>query len=145
MEMRSRGKIVASEARFQSRAIAETIQQECLDKFIAFSQEHLDLLTGEFMEHYHHERPHQGQRSVPLKRVTSSAFARVASGVCGWGREGGNRRWRRRRPLILPRDLFDAVCRPVRRAMVLGLVRGLAVRSQCAGAISRDVQLFTDV
>jgi len=46
----------------------QTIQQECLDKFIAFSQEHLDLLTGEFMEHYHHERPHQGKGNVPLTR-----------------------------------------------------------------------------
>jgi len=46
----------------------QTIQQECLDKFIAFSQEHLDLLTGEFIEHYHHERPHQGKGNVPLTR-----------------------------------------------------------------------------
>jgi transposase InsO family protein len=44
----------------------QTIQQECLDKFIAFSQEHLDLLTGEFLEHYHHERPHQGKGNAPL-------------------------------------------------------------------------------
>jgi putative transposase len=44
----------------------QTIQQECLDKFIAFSQEHLDLLTAEFMEHYHKERPHQGKGNVPL-------------------------------------------------------------------------------
>jgi len=44
----------------------QTIQQECLDKFIAFSQEHLDLLTNEFMEHYHKERPHQGKGNVPL-------------------------------------------------------------------------------
>jgi len=46
----------------------QTIQQECLDKFIAFSQEHLDLLTGEFMEHYHKERPHQGKGNVLLTR-----------------------------------------------------------------------------
>jgi len=44
----------------------QTIQQECLDKFIVFSQKHLDLLTGEFMEHYHEERPHQGKGNVPL-------------------------------------------------------------------------------
>jgi hypothetical protein len=34
----------------------QTIQHECLDKFIVFSQEHLDLLTNESMTHYHEER-----------------------------------------------------------------------------------------
>jgi transposase InsO family protein len=53
----------------------QTIQQECLDKFIAFSQEHLDLLTSEFIEHYHKERPHQGRGNVPL-----TGLPRLASG-----------------------------------------------------------------
>jgi putative transposase len=44
----------------------QTIQQECLDKFIMFSQEHLDLLTEEFLDYYHYERPHQGKGNVPL-------------------------------------------------------------------------------
>jgi putative transposase len=51
----------------------QTIQQECLDKFIAFSQEHLDLLTGDFMEHYHEERPHQGRGNVPLNGLPKLA------------------------------------------------------------------------
>jgi hypothetical protein len=50
-----------------------------LDKFIAFSQEHLDLLTGEFMEHYHHERPHQGKGNVPLTRSLQAEAKGVLS------------------------------------------------------------------
>jgi putative transposase len=38
----------------------QTIQQECLDHFVVFGHKHMDLLCREFMEHYHHERPHQG-------------------------------------------------------------------------------------
>jgi putative transposase len=44
----------------------QSIQQECLDKFIAFSQEHIDLLAAEFLEHYHHERLQKGKANVPL-------------------------------------------------------------------------------
>jgi putative transposase len=36
----------------------QAIQQECLDKFIAFAEGHPDLLTREYVEHYHIERPH---------------------------------------------------------------------------------------
>ncbi|MEQ8789446.1 MAG: integrase core domain-containing protein [Pirellulaceae bacterium] len=38
----------------------QTIQQECLDYFIVFGQQHMDYLCREFGEHYHEERPHQG-------------------------------------------------------------------------------------
>jgi putative transposase len=44
----------------------QTIQQECLDKFICFGTEHLDLLTREFATHYHEERPHQAKGNQPL-------------------------------------------------------------------------------
>jgi putative transposase len=44
----------------------QSIQQECLDKFIAFGREHFDLLNREYLEHYHTERPHQGKNNVPL-------------------------------------------------------------------------------
>jgi putative transposase len=44
----------------------QAIQQECLDRFIAFGTEHMDLLTSEYVEHYHTERPHQAMGNVPL-------------------------------------------------------------------------------
>jgi putative transposase len=51
----------------------QTIQQECLDKFIAFGREHFDLLNREYVEHYHHERPHQARDDQPLVKSDASA------------------------------------------------------------------------
>lgn len=36
----------------------QTIQDECLDKFIVMGTAHLDHLTAEFIRHYNQERPH---------------------------------------------------------------------------------------
>ena len=44
----------------------QAIQQECLDKFIAFGPGHMDHLVREYVEHYHTERPHQGKGNRPL-------------------------------------------------------------------------------
>ena len=38
----------------------QTIKHECLNKMILTSQEQLEYVIKEFMEHYHHERPHMG-------------------------------------------------------------------------------------
>jgi putative transposase len=38
----------------------QSIQVECLDHFIALGEGHLNHLVGEFVAHYHEERPHQG-------------------------------------------------------------------------------------
>lgn len=37
-----------------------SIKHECLNHFICFSEEHLDYLVEQYLEHYHTERPHQG-------------------------------------------------------------------------------------
>ena len=50
----------------------QAVQQECLDRFIAFGTEHLDHLLAEYVEHYHHERPHQGKGNEPLLPAASS-------------------------------------------------------------------------
>ncbi len=51
----------------------QTVQQECLDQFIAFGIEHLDLLCREYAKHYHYERPHQGLGNrVPLGDLNES-------------------------------------------------------------------------
>jgi putative transposase len=39
----------------------QSIQQECLDRFIVFGEQHLDHLCVEYLAHYHEERPHQGE------------------------------------------------------------------------------------
>lgn len=38
----------------------QTIKHECLNKMILTSQLQLEYVIGEFMEHYHRERPHMG-------------------------------------------------------------------------------------
>jgi len=40
--------------------VVQTIKQECLDYFVVFGQRHMNYLCGQFVEHYHAERPHQG-------------------------------------------------------------------------------------
>ena len=49
----------------------QTIKQECLDKFIIFSPEHMDHLIAEYVEHYHAERPHQGKGNESIIKATS--------------------------------------------------------------------------
>ena len=44
----------------------QTVQQECMDKFIVFGREHLDHVFAEYAEHYHQDRPHQGKGNMPL-------------------------------------------------------------------------------
>lgn len=39
----------------------ETIQKECLDRFVIFGESHMDHVCKEYLEYYHTERPHQGQ------------------------------------------------------------------------------------
>jgi putative transposase len=50
---------------FVERSI-QSIQQECLDKFVVFDRGHMDYLVSEYVEHYHHERPHQSKGNRPL-------------------------------------------------------------------------------
>ena len=38
----------------------QSIQVECLDHFIVLGAAHLNHLVGEFVAHFHEERPHQG-------------------------------------------------------------------------------------
>jgi putative transposase len=43
-----------------------TLRAECLDHFLICGESHLRHVVNEFVEHYNHERPHQGVGNVPL-------------------------------------------------------------------------------
>jgi putative transposase len=68
---RSRVKVVTNAYRspntnaFVERFI-QSIEQECLDRFVVFGTQHLDHLGGEYLAHYHEERPHQSLENEPL-------------------------------------------------------------------------------
>ena len=62
--------------------LIQTVQIECLDRFIAFGGRHLDHLVAEFIEYYNNERPHSsiGHRT-PTGRPNEAdqeSFGRVA-------------------------------------------------------------------
>jgi putative transposase len=38
----------------------QSIQQECLDRFVVFGEKHMHHICSEYLEHYLRERPHQG-------------------------------------------------------------------------------------
>ena len=44
----------------------QTLQQECLDYFIVFGEQHMDHLVSEMVSYYHAERPHQSKGNEPL-------------------------------------------------------------------------------
>jgi len=44
----------------------QTLQVECLDKFLVLGEKHLNYLVQEFVAHYHMDRPHQGKGNVLL-------------------------------------------------------------------------------
>tara|TARA_R110000744_G_scaffold112179_2_gene210430 strand:+ start:30029 stop:31081 length:1053 start_codon:yes stop_codon:yes gene_type:complete len=44
----------------------KSLKVECLDHFVPVGVKHLDYLISEYVEHYHHERPHQGIGNMPI-------------------------------------------------------------------------------
>jgi len=46
----------------------QSLQQEALDHFICFGQEHFDHIVSEYVTYYHDLRPHQGVGNVRLPR-----------------------------------------------------------------------------
>ncbi len=44
----------------------QSIKHECLDHFIVFGERHLRYLVEEYVDYYHHQRPHQGLSNEPL-------------------------------------------------------------------------------
>ena len=50
----------------------QTLQQECLDYFIVFGEQHMDHLVSEMVAYYHEERPHQSKDNNPLMKAPTS-------------------------------------------------------------------------
>jgi putative transposase len=67
----------------------QAVQQECLDKFIVFGQEHMDHVLAEYLEYYHGERPHQGKGNVPLRPPADPAPPPAGGEVLCQERLGG--------------------------------------------------------
>ncbi len=44
----------------------KSLKVECLDHFLPVGTKHLDHIIGEYVEHYHYERPHQGIGNKPI-------------------------------------------------------------------------------
>ena len=44
-----------------------SVRQECLDHLVIFGQAHLRRVLREYVEHYNHERPHQGIGNVLIR------------------------------------------------------------------------------
>jgi putative transposase len=50
----------------------QTLQQEALDHFVVFGEQHMDHLVSETVEYYHEERPHQSLgNKPPVSRQTT--------------------------------------------------------------------------
>jgi putative transposase len=43
----------------------QTLNHECLDKFVIVAKRHLNYINSEFQVHYNRERPHEGVGHVP--------------------------------------------------------------------------------
>ena len=44
----------------------QSVQKECLDRFVVFGQDHLQHILTQYIEHYNEERPHQARDNLPL-------------------------------------------------------------------------------
>lgn len=61
----------------------QTLQQECLDHYVVFGEQHMDYLMKEFVTHYHQERPHQGRENAPLTSLGESEPNIVSTDTVG--------------------------------------------------------------
>lgn len=46
----------------------QSIEQECLDRFVIFGEQHMDHVCQEYLAHYLEERPHQSLDNDPIRK-----------------------------------------------------------------------------
>ena len=49
----------------------QTLQQECMDFFVVFGEQHMNHLVSEMVAHYHEERPHQAKENDTLQHASA--------------------------------------------------------------------------
>ena len=54
-----------------------SIKSECLDRMILVGESHLRRAINEYMEHYHHDRPHQGLSNTRIDGASDHASGEV--------------------------------------------------------------------
>jgi transposase InsO family protein len=59
-----------------------SLKEECLSRFIFFSEPSLSHILKEYVAHYHQERPHQGKGNVALLSSPDQDSARQGSIQC---------------------------------------------------------------
>jgi putative transposase len=60
-----------------------SVKGECLARFILFGEESLRQALTQYVEHFHHERNHQGKGNVLLFPTVSQDPKRKGSIQCG--------------------------------------------------------------
>ena len=62
-----------------------SLKRECLNHFLVFGERHLNYLIREYLEYYHHERPHQslGNRTLMPLPVSKEGEIRCKSRLGG--------------------------------------------------------------
>jgi transposase InsO family protein len=66
-----------------------SVKQECLSKLILFGEASLLRALGEFVQHFHAERNHQGKGNVLLFPSDDERRSRIRRSVCCRERLGG--------------------------------------------------------
>jgi transposase InsO family protein len=59
----------APNANAYAERFVRSIKEECLDRIIPIGERHFRRAVTEFVDHYHHERNHQGLRNRLIERV----------------------------------------------------------------------------
>ncbi len=70
----------------------QSIKHECLDHFIVLGERHLRYLVNDYVDYYHHQRPHQGLDNTPphgLNQVDESDCPDDTSQIVCRTRPGG--------------------------------------------------------
>jgi len=67
----------------QAERFVRSIKEECLDHLILFGEASLQRALDNYIDHYHHERPHQGKENLILfPRPTVSDPPRAGPVLC---------------------------------------------------------------
>jgi putative transposase len=64
-------------ANAHAERFVQTVRRECLDRLLVANESHLRRVLVEFLEHYHHERPHRGLELRPPDPVPRPDCGRV--------------------------------------------------------------------